>query len=65
MMEFKKSQIEQMMLEYEEIQIGYEELVNEAVSFLGVRNNGVEFAPKIWDLYVDVKGHCWVIKIEK
>lgn len=62
MMEFKKNQIEQMMLEYEELQIGYEEMVNEAVNFLGVKKNGVDFEPEVWDFYVDVKGHCWVVR---
>jgi hypothetical protein len=62
MMEFKKNQIEKMMTEYEVLQLGYNEMVTDGVSFLGVRNNGVEYDPEVWEFYVDVKGHCWVVK---
>jgi len=62
LMEFKKKQIEQLMSEYDELLCGYEELVNEAMSFLGAINNGVNYNPEVWNFYVDAKGHCWVIQ---
>ncbi|RUS44560.1 hypothetical protein [Cohnella sp. AR92] len=62
MMEFMKKQVEQLMSEYEELRCGYEEMVMEAVNFLGAKDNIVEYDPEGWDFYVDVKGHCWVIK---
>lgn len=65
LMELKKKQIEQLMSEFEELRSGYDEMVLEAVSFLGAKKNGVDFDPEIWDLYVDVKGHCWVVNNNK
>ncbi|BFH67373.1 hypothetical protein J27TS7_16280 [Paenibacillus dendritiformis] len=62
LLELKKNQIEQLMSEFEELQSGYDEMVIEAVNFLEAKKNGVDFDPETWDFYVDVKGHCWVVK---
>lgn len=62
LMEFKKSQIEKLMSEYEELRCGYEEIVMEAVNFLRVKDNVDDYDPEVWDFYVDVKGHCWVVQ---
>ncbi|WP_435924464.1 hypothetical protein [Paenibacillus sp. DYY-L-2] len=65
LIELKKKQIEQLMSEFEELRSGYDEIVLEAVSFLGAKKNGVDFDPETWDFYVDVKGHCWVVNNNK
>lgn len=64
-MEFKKKQIEKLMSEYEELRCGYEEMVMEAVNFLWVKDNGVDYNPEVWDFYVDMKGQCWVVNKRK
>ncbi|MDU5141880.1 MAG: hypothetical protein E6230_06845 [Paenibacillus dendritiformis] len=61
MMELKKNQIEQLMSEFGKLRSGYDEMVIEAVNFLGAKKNGVNFDPEKWGLYVDVEGHCWVV----
>ncbi|GGF88667.1 hypothetical protein [Paenibacillus aceti] len=65
LMKLKKNQIKQLVSEFEELRSGYDEMVQEAVSFLEAKKNGVDFDPETWDFYVDVKGHSWVVKKEK
>jgi len=62
LVQFKKNQLELLIFEYEEIRSEYEQMSLDAVAFLDAKKNGVNFNLDEWDLFVDLDGHCWVVK---
>ncbi|SFM52930.1 hypothetical protein SAMN03159341_14314 [Paenibacillus sp. 1_12] len=65
MLLFNKNQVEMLMSEYEDLRSDYEQKAFDAVIFLRASKNGVDYNSEDWELYVDVKGHCWIIKKEQ
>lgn len=65
LMTAKKAQIETLMAEYSEMQEYYNGRAIDSLIFLNAKANGVNFELGTYELYVDVKGHCWVVKTEK
>lgn len=63
LLELKKDQIEMLMSEYDALQLDYKQMVKNAMSFLEVRKNGVDYSFEEWEFYVDKDGHCWVVKL--
>lgn len=37
-------------------------MVHDAVSLLRAKNNGVDYHSEVWDFYVDVREHCWMVR---
>lgn len=60
----KKAQIEALMAEYSNLQEVYNSKAADSLLFLNAKANGVNFDPETYELFVDVKGHCWVVKIQ-
>lgn len=61
----KKEQIESLMAEYSELQEVYHSRAIDSLLFLNAEANGMNFNPETYELYVDVKGHCWVVECRK
>ncbi|WP_339192783.1 hypothetical protein [Paenibacillus sp. FSL W8-1287] len=64
LMTAKKEQIDSLMAEFSKLQEVYNSNAIDSLLFLKAEANGINFDPETYELYVDVKGHCWVVKNE-